>query len=164
VSRRAGAPNRDDPALERSLRRWQRSGVFVAFLLLLAFPVYLGVEAGHRTESLAAREAALINMGRELWAVNCASCHGLEGQGVDAPALNSKEFFEAISDEQIHHLTASGIPGTEMPAWWNELGGPLTDEQIRALVAFIRSWEPSAPSRPDWRAPEGSPGSEDQGD
>jgi mono/diheme cytochrome c family protein len=83
---------------------------------------------------------------------------------VDAPAPNSEEFFEGVTDEQIHHLTASGIPGTEMPAWWNELGGPLTDEQIRALVAFIRSWEPSAPSRPDWRMPEGSGGSDEHAD
>ena len=164
MSRPAGAPHRDDPDLARSLRRWQRRGVFVAFLLLVAFPVYRWVEAGHRADSLAARQAALIYTGGDLWALSCASCHGVEGQGVNAPALNSKEFLEAITDEQIHHLTASGIPGTEMPAWWNEFGGPLTDEQIRALVAFIRSWEPSAPSRPDWRAPEGSTGSEEHAD
>jgi len=42
-----------------------------------------------------------------------------------------------------------------MPAWWNELGGSLTDEQIAAVVAFTRSWEDTAPSRPDWRDPEG---------
>jgi len=160
----ARAPGRDDPVLERSLRRWQWSGLFVVFLLLLAFPVYRGVEAGRRTESLAAREAALIDTGHDLWELNCAPCHGLEGQGVDAPALNSKEFFEGTTDEQIHHLTAAGIPGTEMPTWWNELGGPLTDEQIQALVAFIRSWEPSAPSRPDWRVPHGSTGAESHAD
>lgn len=165
MSRPAQASGRDDPALERSLRRWQWSGVFVVFLLLLAFPVYRGVEAGRRTESLAAREAALIDTGHDLWELNCASCHGLEGQGVDAPALNSKGFFfEGTTDEQIHHLIAAGIPGTEMPAWWNELGGPLTDEQIRGLVAFIRSWEPSAPNRPDWRMPGGSTGPENHAD
>jgi cytochrome c oxidase cbb3-type subunit 3 len=88
--------------------------------------------------------------------LNCASCHGLNGQGVDAPALNSKEFLQSVDDKQIHYITAAGIPGTEMPTWWNELGGPLTDEQIAAIVAYVRSWEKSAPSRPDWRHPRGS--------
>ena len=32
-----------------------------------------------------------------------------------------------------------------MPAWRNEIGGPLTDEQIAAVVAYMRSWEPTAP-------------------
>lgn len=96
-------------------------------------------------------------MGRPLWNANCASCHGREGQGIDAPALNAKEFFEVASEQQIHHIIQSGVPGTEMGAWWNEFGGPLTDEQVHAIVAFLQSWEATAPSRPDWRNPSPSP-------
>ena len=43
-----------------------------------------------------------------------------------------------------------------MPAWLNDYGGPLTEQQIDAVVAFIRSWEATAPSRPDWRTPSGA--------
>jgi len=153
-----GAPYRDDPAMQRSLRRWQRWGAFIFFLLVLAFPLYLVVEATRRDSALASREAALIVAGRQVWAQSCASCHGVAGEGVDAPALNSAEFLQTAGDEQIHHITAAGIPGTEMPAWWNEIGGPLTDEQIAAVVAFVRSWEDTAPSRPDWRTPQGAGG------
>jgi mono/diheme cytochrome c family protein len=32
-----------------------------------------------------------------------------------------------------------------MPAWSVDFGGPLTDEDIRAVVAFVRAWEPTAP-------------------
>jgi len=42
-----------------------------------------------------------------------------------------------------------------MPAWLADYGGPLTDQEIAALVTYIRSWEPTAPSRPDWRTPSG---------
>lgn len=150
-----GDTYRDDPALQQSLRNWQRRGAFILFLLVLAFPIYLSVEAGRRDTVQAARQAALVGTGRQLWALNCASCHGLSGQGVDAPALNSKEFLESAGDKQIHFITAAGIPGTEMPTWWNELGGPLTDEQIAAIVAYVRFWEKTAPSRPDWRTPAG---------
>lgn len=111
------------------------------------------MEAARRDEALAERQAALVARGRDLWTLNCATCHGPGGEGVDAPALNAKEFLEIATDEQIHHVISSGVPGTAMAAWWDEFGGPLTDEQIRALVAYIRSWEEIAPSRPDYRSP-----------
>jgi mono/diheme cytochrome c family protein len=31
-----------------------------------------------------------------------------------------------------------------MPAWGQVFGGPLTDEQILQIVAFVRAWEPTA--------------------
>lgn len=34
-----------------------------------------------------------------------------------------------------------------MPAWNQSLGGPLTDQEVSQLVAFIRNWEPTAPDR-----------------
>src|SRR6266542_3128415 len=52
--------------------------------------------------------------------------HGDNGQGVDAPALRSKQFLTGVADDQMHRIVAAGITGTEMPAWWDEFGGPLT--------------------------------------
>lgn len=148
----SSSPVREDPALRRSLRRWLSSGSVLFLILVLAFPLYLVVDSTRRNQALAEREQALIRSGRQLWALNCASCHGVNGQGVDSPALNSQQFLKNISDEQMHRIVAAGITGTEMPAWWNEFGGPLTDEQIAAVVAYARSWEPTAPDRPDWRS------------
>jgi len=146
-------PVGDDPTLRDSLRRWQLSGVLILALLVVAFPAYRVVDTGRRPRALADRQAALVTVGRELWGLNCASCHGLDGQGGDGPALNAKEFLGEVADEQIHSIIAVGIPGTEMPFWWTELGGSLTDEQIAAIVAYLRSWEEDAPSRPDYRTP-----------
>jgi mono/diheme cytochrome c family protein len=152
-----GTPIREDPALERSLAKWQVAGVVVFVLLVVSFPLYKAVESTRRDKALAARETALEATGRQLWGLNCASCHGDNGQGVDAPALNSRQFLTSIQDEQMHRIVASGITGTEMPAWWDEFGGPLTDDQIEAVVAFVRSWGKTAPDRPDWRSPQPSP-------
>lgn len=146
------ARTRDDPALRRSLRRWEWVGLVVFLLLVVAFPVYRAVDSTRRVDAIAERQAALVSLGEQLWGLNCASCHGVNGEGVDAPALNAKEFLGTTADAQMHRIVAAGISGTEMPAWWNEFGGPLTDEQIAAVVAFLRSWEDSAPSRPDWRS------------
>ena len=99
------------------------------------------------------QDADLVASGQQLWGLNCAACHGLNGQGVSAPALNSQEFFEGNSDEEIAGIIRDGVPGTAMQAWSNDHGGPLTEQQITEVVAFIRSWEKTAPSCPDWRTP-----------
>lgn len=149
----------EDPSVRRSLTRWQSAGVLVLLLLVIAFPLYKVVESSRRTEALKSYETALVTSGRQLFGLNCASCHGVSGQGVDAPALDSQQFLGSVTDEQMHGIIAGGIPGTPMPAWWNEYGGPLTDQQIAAVVAFVRSWQKTAPSVPGWRTPGGSTGS-----
>lgn len=133
--------------------RWQWAGVVVFLLLVAAFPAYRAVESGRRAEALAQRESALVSMGREIWGNNCASCHGTDGisDEIGTPSLNAEQFLTAATDDQIHHVVAAGVPGTDMPAWWVEFGGALTDEQIRAVVAYIRSWQNTAPDLPDWR-------------
>jgi mono/diheme cytochrome c family protein len=148
-------PVRDDPAIIRSSRRWQTVGAFLLFLLVLAFPVYRATDGGRRAKALTAQQNALVAQGTNLWADNCAACHGPMGQGGSAPALNSKEFLSSVTDDQIHGIIAGGVPGTAMPTWLNEYGGPLTDQQIRSLVAYLRSLQPNAPSVPNWRTPNG---------
>jgi mono/diheme cytochrome c family protein len=149
-------PLRDDPRTIRSSRRWQTVGVFILFLLVLAFPLYRATDGSRRAQALTAQDNALVAQGHQLWGDNCATCHGTMGQGLSAPALNSQEFLTSVSDDQIHGIIAGGIPGTPMPAWLNDYGGPLTDQQIGGLVAYLRSLQASAPSVPDWRTPNGT--------
>ena len=89
--------------------------------------------------------------GENVWGFNCASCHGLNGEGLSAPALNSEQFLQSATDDQTRNLVAVGIPGSQMSAYSLDFGGPLTSEQIKSVATFIRSWEPDAPDRPDWR-------------
>jgi mono/diheme cytochrome c family protein len=149
----------DDPAdLRRSTRRWQVAGIWVFLLLMLSFPVYKLTEDNRLNDALASQDQAQIAAGSQLWSLNCSECHGKMGEGIDAPALNAKEFLSSVTDEQIHGIVAGGIPGSEMPAWLADYGGPLTQQQIDALVAYLRSWEATAPSDPNWRTPSGSGG------
>jgi mono/diheme cytochrome c family protein len=82
--------------------------------------------------------------GEEVFARVCARCHGLNGEGGIGPPLNSKEFLAANSDEDIRHWITRGTLGTSMLSWGDL--GLLTPLQIDELVAFIRAWEPTAPS------------------
>ncbi|HEX6302116.1 MAG TPA: c-type cytochrome [Acidimicrobiia bacterium] len=151
-----------DPAVERSTRRWIITGVVLTALFALAFPVYRWYEPSARAEARETLTESLTEQGRELFSANCASCHGAEGQGVDAPALNSQQFLLAATDDQIASLIAHGVPGTEMAAYALDFGGFLTLEQIEAVATFIRSWEEDAPDRPDWRSPEGGDGHDEE--
>lgn len=140
-----------DEALERSTNQWMAVGAGLLITMALVFPFYRWYEPAARDEARAAQAAGLAAEGESVWQFNCASCHGLAGEGGIGPALNSKEFLQSATDAQARTLIAVGIPGTEMSAFSLDYGGPLTSEQIRSVVAFMRSWEPDAPERPDWR-------------
>ncbi len=140
-----------DAALDRSLRRWKVAGVVVFLLLALSLPLSRAVDAASRSSKTVNQREDAIALGEEVYTTNCAKCHGDNGEGVDSPALNSRQFQEVATEDQIYHLASVGIPGTGMPAWSNVFGGPLTDEQIKAAAAFILAWRKGAPDVPDWR-------------
>jgi len=97
--------------------------------------------------------AALVTRGRNLYANLCFDCHGKDGKGdvgVGLP-LNKPEFkYENLKDDPAKLKDAETLlsktiergrqkpaPLISMPAWSNHEGGPLNDEQIRQLMAFI---------------------------
>lgn len=92
---------------------------------------------------IASTDAEVIASGAQLYSVACGHCHGPEGQGTPmAPALNVQNFLTDTNDQAIKAIISQGVPDTRMPAW----GGRLTDDQLNALVSFIRAWEPTAPA------------------
>jgi mono/diheme cytochrome c family protein len=74
-----------------------------------------------------------------LYQQNCAGCHGEQGRGGAAIALNSPVYLKIADDATLRRVTAQGVPGTAMPAFAQSSGGMLTDEQVNAIVAGIRS-------------------------
>ncbi len=115
--------------------------------ILAAFQIYIAREPARIAADQTRDRLIAVSAGRALYAQNCAVCHGEQGEGIDGPPLNDRKFLANTPDLTIFSLISSGVPGTEMPAWNQAHGGPFTDEQIRQLVAFIRSWEADAPDR-----------------
>lgn len=140
-----------DDALDRSTNQWMAVGAGLLITMALVFPFYRWYEPAARDDARAAQAAGLAAEGESVWQFNCSSCHGLGGEGGLGPALDSKQFLQSATDDQTRTLVAVGIPGTEMSAYSLDYGGTLTSEQIRSVTAYIRSWEPDAPDRPDWR-------------
>ena len=102
-------------------------GLALSLAILAAFQLYLLREPGRIAGVLAADKSQAVAAGDKLFAANCAPCHGSQGEGDIGPALNDKTFLAATADNTIFSVISSGVPDTQMPAWNQVHGGPLTE-------------------------------------
>lgn len=119
-------------------------GLALTLALVLVLGVVILAEPTRLTRTEAAFTRAAVARGEELFATHCATCHGPEGRGdgkTPAPGLNNRAFLEGATDADIQETITYGRPGTRMRAFGLQRGGPLGDQQIQDLVAFIRHWE-----------------------
>lgn len=79
-------------------------------------------------------------LGAEVYAQNCALCHGPDGEGRVGATL-AKDWPSIRPDLITRETIASGVDGSVMPAWSQDSGGPLSDKEIDAVVYFILSWQ-----------------------
>ncbi len=116
------------------------------------------------------QRAKAIEVGAEIYDINCKGCHGPQGEGVPGlwPPLNDRHFFtnrltevgwSGTLEDYIISTVAGGrlvstrpdrYPGQGrpvMPAWAERYGGPLREDQIRNVAAFILNWQDTAPDR-----------------
>ena len=113
--------------------------------LVLRWPdiVQAGVPFPETAQVVFPSSPEVIAEGKNLYNIACKSCHGVEAYGSPmAPALNNQLFLSETPDSAIYQIIAGGVPGTLMPAW----GSRLSDYDLQALVAYLRSMEPSAPA------------------
>ena len=92
-----------------------------------------------------------------LYETNCAGCHGADGKGDAARGLADPVFLRVADDATLRRITASGVPGTAMPAFAITAGGSLSDEQIDALVRGMRGRSAGAGVAVDVNPPPYSP-------
>jgi mono/diheme cytochrome c family protein len=152
MTKRPETPDHFEPEwLERSLDRYYTAGLVFMLILAIGFPLYRLREPDLRSEAKTAQVAEYRQIGSTIFNQSCASCHGTNASGGSAPTLNSKQFLTATSDGQAALIITGGVPGTSMSAWSIDYGGPMTAEQVRQIVTYLRSLEPNAPSIPDWR-------------
>jgi len=71
---------------------------------------------------------------RQLYAQNCAGCHGADGRFGAARQLNDPLYLAFAGEDALRQVTANGAQGTAMPGFAKSAGGNLTDEQIASLV------------------------------
>lgn len=86
-------------------------------------------------------EPARSKKGQELYTTACGICHDSEDR---APmVLDLKAITKPTDRAYWKRSVSSGIPGTLMPAFAREEGGPLTPEQVDSLVDYLEKTYPS---------------------
>ncbi len=97
-----------------------------------------------------------IQHGKQLFAKNCAACHGVNGKGgegtgvtfsrprdlpVIAPALNNPGFLASAPDLLIKTVLMNGREGTPMVSFLKQ---GLSEKDIDDVVSYVRSFEKNA--------------------
>lgn len=123
--------------------------IIIGFVMTLFVIGSLAIYTYRETERLvmAAEDfnSERVTRGAQIFQEQCVACHGSQGEGGSGTALNNRTVLKNTLDNVFFSVIRSGVPGTQMPAWSVDFGGPLTDEDVRDLVALFRSWEPTAP-------------------
>ena len=140
----------------------------VAFMISMMVMGYAALREPARLERFTdARLGRQIETGAHLFEGNCATCHGEYGKAEECFDSSSGEQigciglplnyapllcgdismrmeamnWEGSKDTFILSTISSGRPGTEMPAWSDQFGAPLRNDQIMDLSKFILNWE-----------------------
>lgn len=119
----------------------------------------LGTEEGEELAHLG--EIVYSDDDTEPGAAGCARCHGPEGEGGPipndaegrvAPSLRTASLAAklAVNPNYVHLAVAyggvvvSGNVRSPMPAWSAEVGGPLNEQQLEAVVSLVEGWAEEA--------------------
>lgn len=82
--------------------------------------------------------------GAPLYDEFCGFCHGYEGEGYladSANALSNQAFLATATDEFIRTAIVEGRPGTPMSPWGVSNAGPLDEQDVADIVAYVRQWQ-----------------------
>lgn len=121
-----------------NLRRILQAGLIVSTFWLI-----LGWTASP-TRAQDCENEQTIESGARLYAENCALCHGENGQGRVGATL-AKDWPSIRPDLRVRETITNGVPGSPMPAWSTDKGGPFSNNEIESLVCYILSWESGGP-------------------
>ncbi len=84
--------------------------------------------------------------GQALFRGLCSGCHGGAGRGGKGPDLTDNRWIHGGTDDDISRVIQNGVPRTTM----KKLGDVLKPDQIRKLIAYIRSLARS-PGESTWK-------------
>ncbi len=89
----------------------------------------------------------LIAEGRELYLTGCSSCHGPDGEGVDAPeGTRGPSLVRAGEAGAYYYLSTGRMPLADSEEQPTRKEPAYTPEEIDALVAYVASLDRRPPA------------------
>jgi mono/diheme cytochrome c family protein len=149
--------------------RLKTLGVLLVVATAAFTMLYWVTDTARREQIATGQEEELLEFGEVIFsddpsepaAAGCARCHGPEGEGGEipndpegrsAPSLRTASLANKLSvNPNYVHLAVSyggvvvsGNVNSPMPAWSSEVGGPLNEQQVEAVVTLVESWAEEA--------------------
>ena len=150
--------------------RLKTLGVVLVTALSVFTMVYWFTDNMRRDAVAVEQEEELLEFGEVIFSDNpaepaaagCAQCHGPDGMGgeegaqVVGPSLHTTSLADKLQANPNYvslavkygGVVVSGNVNSQMPAWSAEVGGPLNEQQIEAVVALVEGWAEEAASNP----------------
>jgi putative heme-binding domain-containing protein len=92
----------------------------------------MGLSSLSARQQSAAPDRTRLDLGARLYAQNCMTCHGPQGDAQAGVNLRTGQFKRAVTDLDIMNTILQGVPGTAMAAH------EMSSGDLVALVAYIR--------------------------
>jgi mono/diheme cytochrome c family protein len=161
------APNRkpyyDDETLEGPrLNRALLAGLLILVVIGVGLPLYALNEPTRQSEATTGFDKRFASWGAADFAptaqggFNCAGCHGDAGIGGQAdytftdprtgrvrtvtwkaPALNT--VLLRFDEDEVKYILTYGRPFSPMSPWGTDGGGPMNDQQLTNIIAYLKS-------------------------
>jgi mono/diheme cytochrome c family protein len=146
------------PFIDRRIKRHPRSRPVATATMsaivvgMVALTVRAVITTPPQPETGGATYKEQVAAGQKLFEEQCAKCHGQTGEGGEVKnveglegtflkAINSDDYLFTRTDETTYNVVDYGQPGLGMPAFGLANGGQFNNQQIDAVVAFVRSWD-----------------------
>jgi ubiquinol-cytochrome c reductase cytochrome b subunit len=124
----------------------------------VSMPVWGDVLTSEQLEALVAytltaASGTSLEVGQTLFQKNCTPCHGEFGEGGPNPTLpgdiimpiSSSEYLQTRDDFTLRSIISQGQPNFGMSPFSTANGGPLDDQEIDTIVAYMRAWAENPP-------------------
>jgi mono/diheme cytochrome c family protein len=142
-------------------------GMLMVVAASAIFIIYAVNEEKRMEEYQSSVQARAIEEGAELFEAQCSRCHGTNGTGIAGlcPPLNDRYFFDqrleeiawsgALEDYIVATVSSGRLASTRpqlypgqgtpaMPSFSDQYGGPLREDQIRNIAAYVLNWQETA--------------------
>src|SRR5206468_1060073 len=117
------------------------------FSVCSVYSVVSSAGAGEKTKKAPTpKDQAALAEGQALFRGLCSGCHGGAGRGGKGPDLTDNRWIHGGTDPDIAGVIQNGVPKTTM----KKLGDSLKQDQLRKLIAYIRSLARS-PTESTWK-------------
>lgn len=144
-----------DAELEsRRLDRVLAVALTLATFLAISLPIYYLGEARRHSAFAQGFSDEAVERGRHIFEeeFQCVNCHGPGGTGGSAPFVEERsgiqttwaapslnDVFYRYDEDEVRYWIVFGRANTPMPAWGLEGGGPMNDQQVEEVLAYLRS-------------------------